>query len=209
MSLSTFNIIHIVVEVISLLSITAYFLQQNSKIMSQIDNLNSTIEEHEDKITEQEKKINSILKVIKKLENREVKEKPPKEDSGGCVDGVCPIPQSYQSFPMNFQIPIPSMKSFFEPFNQSSSQVQEIIMEEDEEDEEMNDEYEKPSSVEIIEEEPNQEIEDEEPLKVVPPPPEPPTVPVSKKKKKKKKNSVTSVPDLDKELEDELNELNA
>lgn len=211
MSLSTFNIIHIVVEVVSILSITAYFLHQNSKMMSQIDTLNSALEEHEEKITEQDKKISSIMKIVKKLESRDVRVE--KQDDG-CVNGVCPVP-GFQAFPLNFQIPS-AMKSFFDPISpSSSSHVQEIIVEEEDEDED-NDVVEdlKPTSVvavepvvEIVEEEePNNNENDEEDLvKVQPLPP-----PAPKKKKKKKRNgSVSSAPDLDKELEAELNELNA
>lgn len=214
MSLSTFNIIHIVVEVVSLLSITAYFLHQNGKIMSHIDTLNQTIEEHEEKMAEQDKKINGILKSLKKIESGGSSSS--KEKESVCVDGVCSVPQF-----SGFQIPLHSPFTFFDKqFGSSPSQVQEIIVEEDE-DEEDNDDYKPPpSSVEVLdeyeEEVPNQEDDDDllsldkVEVVVVPssPPKEQPNESAKKKKKKKKKTSVSSLPDLDKELEAELNELN-
>ena len=234
MSLNTFNIIHIVVEVVTLLSITAYFLHQNSKIMSRIDNLNNTIEEYEEKIGEQDKKINGILKSLKKIEskiesgssNKEKEKDKTKEDSGDgsvCIDGVCSLPPSFGG---GFQIPLmPSpFKHFFEKQQPFFSQVQEIIVEEKDEDfydeeedvvkvtsYEDDDDDDVPEDVIIEIEKEKKEVKVASPKPVTPPPKieEHNDVTLKKKKRKRKKNSVSSVPDLDKELEDELNELNA
>lgn len=235
MSLNTFNIIHIVVEVVTLLSITAYFLHQNSKIMSRIDSLNNTIEEYEEKIGEQDKKINGILKSLKKIESKiesgssisSNKEKDKtKEDSGDgsvCIDGVCSLPPSFGG---GFQIPLmPSpFKHFFEKQQPFFSQVQEIIVEEKDEDfydeeedvvkvtsYEDDDDDDVPEDVIIEMEKEKKEVKVASPKPVTPPPKieEQNDVTLKKKKRKRKKNSVSSVPDLDKELEDELNELNA
>jgi hypothetical protein len=233
MSLNTFNIIHIVVEVVTILSITAYFLHQNSKIMSRIDTLNSTIEEYEEKFGEQDKKINGILKSLKKIESKmesntaskekeKEKEKTVEDDSGSvCKDGVCSLPASFGA---GFQIPIqmPPFKHFFEKQPSFFSQVQEIILEENDEDEGKDEEV-KVMPYDDEEEEddaPEDVIVEIEKEKVSPPSPEPITPSIKiveqndssskkKKRKRKKNNSVSSVPDLDKELEDELNELNA
>ena len=63
------SLIRTAVEVISVLSITAYVLHQNRKLKSQIDIMKKTIEEHEEKISEKEVEKNDTV----------------------CVDGVCSV----------------------------------------------------------------------------------------------------------------------
>ena len=63
------SLIRTAVEVISVLSITAYVLHQNRKLKSQIDIMKKTIEEHEEKISEKEVEKNDTA----------------------CVDGVCSV----------------------------------------------------------------------------------------------------------------------
>jgi hypothetical protein len=204
--------------------------------MSRIDSLNSTIEEYEEKIGEQDKKINGILKSIKKIEScisskEKDKDKTKVEDSGDdgsvCIDGVCSLPSSFGG---GFQIPLmPSpFKHFFEKQQPFFSHVQEIIVEEKDEDlydeeedvvkvtsyeeaEDDDDDDDVPEDVIIEIEEEKKEVKVVSPKPVTPPPKieEQNDTTLKKKKRKRKKNSVSSVPDLDKELEAELNELNA
>ena len=73
------SLIRTAVEVISVLSITAYVLHQNRKLKSQIDIMKKTIEEHEKKISEKE---------VEKKNNNGIE----------CVDGVCSVIPSPNNF---------------------------------------------------------------------------------------------------------------
>jgi hypothetical protein len=64
------SLIRTAVEVISVVSLTAYVLYQNRTLKSQIDIIKKTVEEHEEKISE------------KQVE---------KNDNTVCVDGVCSV----------------------------------------------------------------------------------------------------------------------
>ena len=54
MSLNTTQIIHIVADVAILMSITVYFMNENKKLVSQIDTLSKKVESQEDRITKQD-----------------------------------------------------------------------------------------------------------------------------------------------------------
>lgn len=74
------SLIRTAIEVISVLSITAYVFHQNRKLKSQIDTMKKTIEEHEEKI---------------------ISEKNNSRNNSVCIDGVCsviPPPPSPDTF---------------------------------------------------------------------------------------------------------------
>lgn len=207
MSLNTSNIIHIVAEVVTLLAITTYFLHQNRKMNELIDSLTERLEEQEEKIEKHDKVISDILKTLKSS----------KEDGSGtttssapqCVGDKCVLPTPPFASMLNSVFLENPFPQFFAPSVGTSSSVVE------EADSELEEDY----FVENVEE-PQQEIIEEEEEEAIQSPPlelvqdEPqvveikdePVVEVSKKKKKKKKKS-NSVSDIDKELEDELNDL--
>lgn len=213
MSLNTTQIIHIVADVAILMSITVYFMNENKKLVSQIDTLSKKVESQEDRITKQD---GVILEILKHLDNT----KP-----------------SFKEIVIE-----PSLSSPLPPgccfISSTGNQVCSPIEEVDEEDDDNDDEEDDGQHLEENKEEEENENENEPQVTqvviVVPtPPPEekkiepslvskveeiieeeeiPPVVTSSvqskKRKRKKSKTSSSSSPnDIDKELENELNEL--
>lgn len=207
MSLNTSNLIHIVAEVVTLLAITTYFLHQNRKMTELIDSLTERLEEQEEKIEKHDKVISGILKTLKTKDGGSATS----NSTPHCVGDKCVMPTPPFASMLNsvfMDNPFPQF------FNQPSASVGTSIVEEA--DSELEEEHEE-------EEEPQQEIIVEEEEEELPPPPhalvenEPKVVEIKdeplvsstevSKKKKKKKKKANSVTDIDKELEDELNDL--
>ena len=231
MSLNTSNIIHIVVETITLVAITTYFMQQNKKMMEHIDNLNEKIEEQDEKLLKHDKLISDILKKQNKL-------------SQAVANPVAnPVVKQQESIPIPVQqqlpLPIPTFTQLFtpstintmlfsnsNPYDQKSdSNVEEIIDPDEDEEEDyeedccvngvctlpsyLRQEPEPEPVQELVEVEPEEQVVDQVQEIVEPEPQKVEEIQQSessKKRKKKKKKSV-SLTDIDKELEDELNEL--
>ena len=84
------SLIRTAVEVISVLTITAYVLHQNRKLKSQMDIMKKKIEEHEVKISEKE---------VEKKNNGTV-----------CVDGVCSVVPPPENFFQKHQLASGSFK---------------------------------------------------------------------------------------------------
>ena len=190
MSLNTANIIHIVVEVVTLLSITVYFLQQNRKMMDMIDSLSEQMDEQEEKIKKHDKVIADILKTLKDSPTSSAVPPP--------IILPSPLSSMFNSVLLNPSSDgFPSFFPTSQQHQQSTSYVEEASEEQFDEDEEEEEEIFE-SVVDVKEPEPEPEPE--------PMLQETKITDVKKKKKKKKKTS-TSSNDIDKELEDELNEL--
>jgi hypothetical protein len=201
MSLNTSNIIHIVVEVITLLSITIYFMQQNKRMMDMIDSLSEQVEEQEEKIKKHDSLIADIFKTLK---DRDAPVSSPQPQQPRIITPITSMLNSVL-------LQQPSLDKFPNFFTQSNPTTSSSYVVEEDDDE--------PFGKIIEEEEEEEEQEEEEEYKPPTPPPPPPIVPEPepqiveiteesvKKKKKKKKKSSSSSSDIDKELEDELNEL--
>lgn len=202
MSLNTSNLIHIVAEVVTLLAITTYFLHQNRKMTELIDSLTERLDEQEDKIEKHDKVISGILKTMKSKEGN------------NCVGDKCPLPTPPLASMLNsvfLDNPFPQLFSSPPSVQTSSSFVEEADSDNEEEEETLENE---PYHQEID----NVVIEEEE--EIITPPlalveNKPQVVEIKdehvptegSKKKKKKKKKANSVTDIDKELEDELNDL--
>jgi hypothetical protein len=207
MSLNTSNLIHIVAEVVTLLAITTYFLHQNRKMNDLIDSLTERLEEQEEKIEKHDKVISDILKTLKS------NDKP--TPSPQCVGDKCVMPTPpYASMLNSVFLDNPFPQFFAQPSTTTSSSIVEEADSEVEEKELDEEEEEQPQQEIVVDE------EEEDPQPIPLPPlelvePEPKVVEIkdepvtteSSKKKKKKKKKANSVTDIDKELEDELNDL--
>ena len=202
MSLNTSQIIHIVTEMIALLSITAYFMNENKKLTGKLNSLSEKVEEQDEKLQKHDKVLFDILRQMESSKVQNVV-MTPSPSPGISYKPICITTSSGN------QICTPSYG------------LEKVDEEEEEEEEEETQEegYESnmnvilisppvvslppppvPSKVEEI-------IEEEE---VLPPPPQPQPSSSDKKKRKrhnKKKTQTSSVTDIDKELENELNEL--
>jgi hypothetical protein len=66
MSVNTSQVVHIVAEIVVLLSMTVYFMHENKKLASRIDSLSKKVEEQEEKL---EKHDGVILDILKHLES--------------------------------------------------------------------------------------------------------------------------------------------
>jgi hypothetical protein len=207
MSLNTSNIIHIVAEVVTLLAITTYFMHQNRKMTDLIDSLTERLEEQEEKIEKHDKVISDILKTLKT------------KDGGGatpaphCVGDKCvmPTPPPFASMLNSVFMENPFPQFFAQPPSHSVGTTSSVVEEADseEDDEPHFNEEEEPAEEILIEEVqdiPCAIIEDVPQIVEIKDEPVLSTTEISKKKKKKKKKS-NSVTDIDKELEDELNDL--
>lgn len=203
MSLNTSNLIHIVAEVVTLLAITTYFLHQNRKMTDLIDSLTERLEEQEEKIEKHDKVISDILKTLKS--SKEGTTSAPQCVGDKCVLPTPPFASMLNSvfmenpFPQFFAQPSHSVGTTSSVVEEADSELEEDHFVEDEEEPQQEiieeEELVTPPQLELVHDEPTiVEIKDE------------PVVEVSKKKKKKKKKS-NSVSDIDKELEDELNDL--
>ena len=192
MSLNTSNIIHIVAEVVTLLAITVYFLQQNRKMMNLIDSLTDKVDEQDEKIEKHDKVIADILKTMNKVNVA---------SSSFITSSSLPI-----SLPMSHPVNICFGNSCETDVGETENE-EEFEQEIDEETTKVEELEEQPVVVEII----------EKPVVHLPPPP--PIVIIEEeeedgnlketisKKKRKKKKKTPSMIDIDKELEDELNDL--
>lgn len=212
MSLNTSNIIHIVVEVVTLLAITVYFLQQNRKMMNLIDSLTDKVDEQDEKIEKHDKVISDILKTINK------------------TSIVSPTTSSFITSSASASLPISSpviTTTSSNPVNicfgnscetdlgETEDEHEEHEEEEFEHEHEHEEEEENHHNQEIIYETTKVEELEDEPVvvEIIEEPPPPPFVIIedvketSSKKKRKKKKKTPSMIDIDKELEDELNDL--
>lgn len=221
MSLNTSNIIHIVAEVVTLLAITVYFMQQNRKMMDLIDSLTDKVEDQEEKIEKHDKVIADILKTMNKA------------NSSGSASSSRP----------NSNLPIftttatavstlPSTTFLFDP-KPSINLCFDNDCGEEEEEEEQDHEHEHDHEHDHEEEEAEQKhevskveeldeliglefndihVDEEEKIQKVEEIIEIPIEDVKDttnhtKKKRKKKKKTPSIAEIDKELEDELNDL--
>jgi len=203
MSLNTSQIIHIVTEMIALLSITAYFMNENNKLTGKLNSLSEKVEEQDEKLQKHDKVLFDILRQMESSKVQNVV-MTPSPSPGISYKPICITTSSGN------QICTPSY---------GLEKVEEEDEEEEEEEEAQEEGYESnmnvilisppvvslppppvPSKVEEI-------IEEEE--EVLPPPQPQPSSSDKKKRKRhnKKKTQTSSVTDIDKELENELNEL--
>ena len=203
MSLNTSQIIHIVTEMIALLSITAYFMNENKKLTGKLNSLSEKVEEQDEKLQKHDKVLFDILRQMESSKVQNVV-MTPSPSPGISYKPICITTSSGN------QICTPSY---------GLEKVEEEDEEEEEEEEAQEEGYESnmnvilisppvvslppppvPSKVEEI-------IEEEE--EVLPPPQPQPSSSDKKKRKRhnKKKTQTSSVTDIDKELENELNEL--
>ena len=215
MSLNTSQVIHIVTEMIALLSITAYFMNENKKLTGKLNSLSEKVEEQDEKLQKHEKVLFDILRQMEssKVQNVVMTPSPSPASSGISYKPICITTSSGN------QVCTPSFGL-------------EKVDEEDEEEEEEEEEAQEEEYLNVIlvappvvslpppplpsESKVEEIIEEEE---VLPPPiflkseSPPPPLPSSSEKKKRKRNNkkkttqTSSVTDIDKELENELNEL--
>lgn len=227
MSLNTSNIIHIVVETITLVAITTYFMQQNKKMMEHIDNLNEKIEEQDEKLLKHDKLISDILKNQNKM-SQYVAQPAVNHVAQPVVNPVVnPVVQPAVQPAVNPAVQttvnpvLNQLSQLFTPTmlftnvnSGNNSNIVEIVDHDEDYDEDDDccvngvcplPSYLQPESHQVEELEP--EIEQVQELEqVVVQEPQKVEESSSKKRKKKKKKSV-SLTEIDKELEDELNEL--
>ena len=221
MSLNTSNIIHIVVETITLVAITTYFMQQNKKMMEHIDNLNEKLEEQDEKLLKHDKLISDILKKQNKMSQYAAQPTVQPTVQPVVQHTVQPVVHTTVNPVLNqlSQLFTPTM--LFNNGNPDNSNVVEII-DQDEDYYEDDDccvngvctlpSYLQPELHQVEELEPeldqvqelfgtgkstNANVQETQQVE---------ESSNSKKRKKKKKKSV-SLTEIDKELEDELNEL--
>jgi hypothetical protein len=190
---------------IALLSITAYFMSENKKLTSKMNSLSEKVEEQEEKLQKHEQVLFDILRQMES--NKVTPSLPPPQASSSSSISYKPICITTSS---GNQVCTPSFGL-------------EKVEEEDEEEEE--EEYEDESHLNVILISPPTSIplvpfteskveeiieEEERPAPVKSPPPLLPSSSEKKKRKrhnKKKTTQVSSLNDIDKELENELNEL--
>ena len=230
MSLNTSNIIHIVVEVVALLSLTTYVIQQNRKMMVIIDSLTEKVEEQEEKIDKHDKVISDILKKMSK--NKEISFPKPLPASNFLLT---PTPKS--SKPVSICLDNERCQEIFHNEEEEEHEYDEYDEYDDYEDEHKEEVEDFVEEQSLVEEEEEQHYEpkftvffpkveevfhqeqsiskveeltddqleevtllEEEKVAV-----KEAVIPEVKDKKKKKKSA--SMSDIDKELEDELNDL--
>lgn len=208
MSLNTTQIIHIVADVAILMSITVYFMNENKKLVSQIDTLSKKVESQEERITKQD---GVILEILKHLDNT----KPSFKEI--VIEPSLPSP-----------LP-PGCCFISSTGNQVCSPIEEVDEEDDDDDEEDDGQHveenreneNEPQVTQVVIVVPTPPIEEKkiEPSLVskveeiieeeeIPPVVTSSSVQSKKRKRKKSKTSSSSSPnDIDKELENELNEL--
>jgi hypothetical protein len=188
---------------IALLSITAYFMNENKKLTGKLNSLSEKVEEQDEKLQKHDKVLFDILRQMESSKVQNVV-MTPSPSPGISYKPICITTSSGN------QICTPSY---------GLEKVEEEDEEEEEEEEAQEEGYESnmnvilisppvvslppppvPSKVEEI-------IEEEE--EVLPPPQPQPSSSDKKKRKRhnKKKTQTSSVTDIDKELENELNEL--
>lgn len=206
MSLNTSQVIHIVTEMIAILSITTYFMHENKKLTGKINSLSEKVEEQDEKLQKHEKVLFDILRQMESSNSvQNVVISPSPASSGISYKPICITTSSGN------QVCTPSFG------------LEKVDEEEEEE------EYESKLNVilvsppislppPVLSESKVEEIIEEEEL--LPPPvflksPSPPHPPPSSSEKKKRKrhnnkkksNQASSITDIDNELENELNEL--
>jgi len=193
---------------IALPSITAYFMSENKKLTSKMNSLSEKVEEQEEKLQKHEQ---VLFDILRQMESNKVTPSlpPPQEASSSNNISYKPICITTSS---GNQVCTPSFGL-------------EKVPEEEEDDEEEEEEYEDlnvilispqksiplvPSAESKVEEIIEEEEEIPPPVKSPSPPPPLPSSSEKKKRKrhnKKKTPQVSSLNDIDKELENELNEL--
>ena len=201
MSLNTSHVIHIVTEMIALLSITAYFMNENKKLTGKLNSLSEKVEEQDEKLHKHDKVLFDILRQMESSKVQNVV-MTPSPASGISYKPICITTSSGN------QVCTPSYG------------LEKVDEEEEEEDEEAEEEEEKeacesklnvilvsPLSPPVFSESKVEEIiEEEEPPPVFISPTQP--LPSSSEKKKRKRhNKKKNQSSIDKELENELNEL--
>ena len=218
MSLNTSQIVHIVSEVVALLSVTTYFVNENRKMMKLIDSLNDKLEEQDEKMEKYDRVLSDILKTLEK--NKKGDQQSSSSSSASFL--VPPRPVLSPPYP-----PPPKAHDIGIIYEQPQIQPITICIAgqscvEEDDDFDFDFDQDQSSKVDEIQETPNydnnsleevniireEEInvgmttggEEEEEEVIVE------IAAFNKKKRKKKKKSQTLI-DIDKELENELNDL--
>jgi hypothetical protein len=212
MSLNTSNIIHIVVEVVTLLAITVYFLQQNRKMMNLIDSLTDKVDEQDEKIEKHDKVIADILKTINKTNTVSPTSSFITSSTSASLPISSPVITTTSSKPLNICFGNSCETDFEETEDEHEEEEVDHDHEHEDEEEEEQENY---HDEEVIHETSKVEELEDEPVvvEIIEEPPPPPVVIIedvketSHKKKRKKKKKTPSMIDIDKELEDELNDL--
>ena len=207
MSLNTSHVIHIVTEMIALLSITAYFMNENKKLTGKLNSLSEKVEEQDEKLHKHDKVLFDILRQMESSKVQNVV-MTPSPASGISYKPICITTSSGN------QVCTPSYG--LEKVDEEEEEDEEAEEEEEEEKEEEEKEacesklnviLVSPSSPPVFSESKVEEIiEEEEPPPVFISPTQP--LPSSSEKKKRKRhNKKKNQSSIDKELENELNEL--
>lgn len=222
MSVNTSQVVHIVAEIVVLLSMTVYFMHENKKLASRIDSLSKKVEEQEEKL---EKHDGVILDILKHLES-----------SNKATIVVDPLPSLGLSSSISYK-PGPGLCYI----NSNGDEVctvptrtddglEDIYEEEEEEEDDGDDDVEKdvemkssdddvvtipsitdnvvilmapvmPSIIEPVSTSTVEEVIEEDESVI------PLSAPKKKRKRHNKRSKQPTVTDIDKELENELNEL--
>ena len=222
MSLNTSQIVHIVSEVVALLSVTTYFVNENRKMMKLIDSLNEKLDEQDEKMEKYDRVLSDILKTLEK--NKKVdqqqsssasflvppqrpilsppppKASPPKAHDMGIIYEQQQSPQIPITICIAGQSCVEEDDDFDYDFDQDQSSKVEEIQETPIDD---NNSSEEVNIIREAEEETHVGMttggEEEEEVIV--------EIASSNKKKRKKKKKSQTLIDIDKELENELNDL--
>lgn len=208
---NTSQVVHIVSEIVVLLSITGYFMNENRKLVSRIDSLSKKLEDQEEKL---EKHDSVILDILKHLETNKptivVDSLPSLSSPSSSISykttGCCIMNSNGEQM-----CTVPMMTS------DGLDDIDEEGEDMEEEDEEEDEVIDKPSISDnvVILMSPMitpfstskvEEVVEEDEILPLPPPP-PPVEPKKKRKRNKNRSKQTTVNDIDKELENELNEL--
>jgi len=198
-----------VAEVVTLLAITVYFMQQNRKMMDLIDSLTDKVEDQEEKIEKHDKVIADILKTMNKANQSSSSR--PNTNSNLPIFTTTATVSTLPSTTFIFD-PKPSINLCFDndcgDEEEEEEQDHEHEHDHDHEEEEAEQKYEV-SKVEELDELIGLEFNDihvDEVEEIIEIPIEDVKDTHTKKKRKKKKKT-PSIAEIDKELEDELNDL--
>jgi hypothetical protein len=226
MSVNTSQVVHIVAEIVVLLSMTVYFMHENKKLASRIDSLSKKVEEQEEKL---EKHDGVILDILKHLES-----------SNKPKIVVEPLPSLKSSSSISYK-PGPGLcyiNSNGDEVCTVPTRTDDVIHEEEEEEEEDDGGDDDEEVVEVEKEVETKSSNDDDVVTIpsitdnvvilmapVMPSMEPvststveevieedeslipPSAPKKKRKRHKQRSKQPTVTDIDKELENELNEL--
>ena len=195
MSLNTSQIVHIVSEIVALLSVTTYFINENRKMMKVIDSLNEKLEEHDEKMEKYDRVLSDVLKTLEK--NNKINPQQPLVYDVPTPPQPSPPPVIRREMGILYE---PTIKPISICISQS------CIDDDSQEDFEYStykvEEIRETNCDEIIEDDIEVGgVEEEEDDRAVI------EIASSNKKKRKKKKKSQTLIDIDKELENELNDL--